>query len=154
MFGSRNCGEGNIQREQSRSICSSIIKSFILAIIRLPIKDTQCGAKVFKREMAPILFGSAFKSKWLFDVEVFLKMKRYFGKKSAMNHMKEQPLAQWIHAEDSKLNAKDALKMPMKLLTIWYNYGILDQFRLLQNQQGFVYEDAAIEIVQPAAIAA
>lgn len=39
------------------------------------IKDTQCGCKLFKREVVEICFGNEFISEWLFDIEIFLRMK-------------------------------------------------------------------------------
>jgi hypothetical protein len=46
----------------------------------MPFKDTQCGAKVMDREIASKMFNKKFITKWLFDVELFMRMKRYFGK--------------------------------------------------------------------------
>ena len=39
----------NINRDDSRSIFSSIIKKFIRIILKTPFQDTQCGAKIFQQ---------------------------------------------------------------------------------------------------------
>ena len=46
----------------------------------MPFKDTKCGAKVMDSEIASKMFNKKFITKWLFDVELFMRMKRYFGK--------------------------------------------------------------------------
>ena len=145
VFGSRNQGGNNIKRDIFRNGCSNIIKCFISMILGLPIADTQCGAKVFTREIAPVMFSNSFKTKWLFDVEMFLKLKKYFGRKNVMNYIKEQPLQKWIHADDSKLGLKDALKMPLKLIAFWYNYNVLGQFELVQQDLAFETVNESLE---------
>jgi hypothetical protein len=46
----------------------------------MPFKDTKFGAKVMDCEIASKMFNKKFITKWLFDVELFMRMKRYFGK--------------------------------------------------------------------------
>ncbi len=129
VFGSRNSGgKGNIERNFLRGLFSKTIKQFILFILGLPIRDTQCGAKVFKRSVVPVVYQDAFLSKWLFDVEIFLRLKKTFGKEQTMQFIVEQPLMRWVHVDDSKLGAKDALQIPMRLAHIWLNYNVLAFF--------------------------
>ena len=78
VFGSRNSGGNGIKRDYFRKVFSSIIKSFIVFILGLPIRDTQCGAKVFDRSVIPVMFEDPFISKWLFDVEIFLRLKIHY----------------------------------------------------------------------------
>tara|TARA_R110000868_G_scaffold401715_3_gene677358 strand:- start:370 stop:537 length:168 start_codon:yes stop_codon:yes gene_type:complete len=52
----------------------------------MPFKDTQFGAKVMDREIASKIFTKKFVAKWLFDVELFMRMKKYYGK-SEVNNM-------------------------------------------------------------------
>ena len=122
VFGSRNSGGNGIKRDYFRNIFSKIIKSFILLILGLPIRDTQCGAKVFSKNIVPVVYGDAFISRWLFDVEIFLRLKKYLGKKHVMNHIFEQPLMRWVHEDDSKLGMKDSIEIPLRLLHIWTAY--------------------------------
>lgn len=122
VFGSRNSGGKGIKRDYFRNIFSKIVKSFILLILGLPIRDTQCGAKVFSKTIIPIVYGDDFVSRWLFDVEIFLRLKKYLGKKNVMNHIFEQPLMRWVHVDDSKLGVKDSIEIPLRLLHIWTAY--------------------------------
>lgn len=128
VYGSRNKCEGsNIDRDFFRSILSNIVKAFIYLILRLPIEDTQCGAKVFRKSIIGTAFGMPFQTKWLFDVEIFIRLKRYYSPDHVMNHIYEQPLVRWVHVDDSRLGAKDAIQIPMKLMMIWYKYNLTSQ---------------------------
>ena len=128
VYGSRNKGEGEgIDRDFFRSIFSNIVKAFIYMILRLPIEDTQCGAKVFRKSVISTAFTMPFQTKWLFGVEIFIRLKRFYSPDNVMNHIYEQPLARWVHVDDSRLGAKDAIQIPMKLMVIWYKYNLTSQ---------------------------
>lgn len=135
VFGSRNSGGKGIKRDLFRNVFSKIVKSFILLILGLPIRDTQCGAKVFSRSIVPVVYGEAFISRWLFDVEIFLRLKKFLGKNEVMNHICEQPLMRWVHVDDSKLGLKDSLEIPARLLHIWATYNVLNNFSLVKPVQ-------------------
>lgn len=128
VFGSRAVSEAGIIRNPLRGLLSKVIKTFIFFILRLPVKDTQCGAKVFRRELIPVIFRKDFICRWLFDVEIFLRMKSKYGTRKVMNHMKELALQRWIHVEDSKLGMKDALQIPYRLFNIWLAYSFTNAF--------------------------
>jgi hypothetical protein len=68
------------------------------------------------------MYNSKFKSKWLFDIELFLRLKIYFKNKKIMNYIKEYPLKNWVHVDDSKLGLKDSVQIPYKLAKIWFAY--------------------------------
>lgn len=125
VFGSRAKAEAGIEKDPFRAFFSKVIKFCVFLILGLPIQDTQCGAKVFNRELVPVIYGNRFLSKWLFDVEMFIRLKHFLGgKQEVMRAIYEQPLQRWVHVEDSKLGIKDALEIPLRLLSIWFNYSI------------------------------
>ncbi len=128
VYGSREKGEGQIERNLFRNIFSKMVKMIVFLILGLPIEDTQCGAKVFRRHIIPVAYNQTFLTRWLFDVEIFLRLKKHFGSKDIMNKMYEQPLERWVHVDDSKLGMKDALQIPYMLMSIWFSYTILSVF--------------------------
>ena len=132
VFGSRNLGNGDIQRKGDRGVLSKIVGFCIKMILGLPITDTQCGAKVFRKEIIPIIYGKPFVSRWLFDVEIFIRLKKHFGSKRVMNHIHEQALMRWIHEEGSKLDLKASLQIPARLASIWLTY---TNFQLVDDSQ-------------------
>lgn len=117
-----------INRNDSRSIFSSIIKKFIKFILKAPFQDTQCGAKIFQRHLVPFLFKKPFLTPWLFDVEIFLRLQKKFGKATLKKGVLEFPLMHWTEIGDSKLKLKHTLKIPIQLLKLHYQYNIADKF--------------------------
>ena len=88
----------------------------------MPFKDTQCGAKIMNREIASSMFSKKFKTKWLFDVEIFMRMRKKYGKDNAQKFICEQPLKRWVHADGSKLSMKDSIQIIGQLAQIRLHY--------------------------------
>ncbi|MGO4921251.1 response regulator [Maribacter spongiicola] len=123
VSGSRIARMGaNITKESARKIISMTINLIIQTILGMPFKDTQCGAKVMDREIASKMFNKKFVTKWLFDVELFMRMKKDFGKTEVKSMICEQPLKRWIHADGSKLSMKDSVKIVGQLAQIAVHY--------------------------------
>tara|TARA_R110002051_G_scaffold74049_4_gene134856 strand:+ start:19784 stop:20950 length:1167 start_codon:yes stop_codon:yes gene_type:complete len=123
VSGSRIARMGaDITKESARKIISLTINLIIQTILGMPFKDTQCGAKVMDREIASKMFNKKFVTKWLFDVELFMRMIRYFGKTEVKSLICEQPLKRWIHADGSKLSMKDSVKIVGQLAQIAVYY--------------------------------
>ena len=131
VFGSRKAQEENrIERTFFRSLASKIIGLMIRAVLRLPIHDTQCGAKVFNADLARSCFRSSFVTKWLFDVELFIRARKQYGRKRLMEQIVEKPLKEWIHVEGSKITLKDSIEIPSQLWKILFNYDIRPVFSI------------------------
>ncbi len=144
VFGSRaKNASDTIKKNGLRAMISKLINILIVFILGLSIKDTQCGAKVFKADLVPVIFNKNFFSRWLFDVEMFIKMKRHFGKAEIMNKIYEQPLQRWVHMDDSKLGIKDSLEIPYRLLSIWFNYNILQNINYASKS---IVQEPIVEI--------
>lgn len=126
IFGSRNMGEAstNIERNPIRKLVSDLIRVLIYFITKLSIADTQCGAKVFHRSLVPIIYKESFFSRWLFDVEILLRLKKNMGKQSFLKIFLEKPLQEWVHMDGSKLGFKDSIMIPWNLIQIWKVYEV------------------------------
>ncbi len=112
----------NITKESARKVISMTINMIIQTILGMPFKDTQCGAKIMDREIASTMFNKKFITKWLFDVEIFMRMRKHYGKEEAKRVICEQPLKRWIHADGSKLSMKDSVKIVGQLAKIAVSY--------------------------------
>lgn len=119
-----------INRNLKRHLIGRSIATLISLMLGLPFYDTQCGAKVFCKELVPVAFRQPFQSAWLFDVELFMRMKKYYGLQAVMNLIFEYPLRRWVHVEDSKIGASDLVKIPLQLIKIQYHYQIKPQLKL------------------------
>lgn len=132
IIGSRKINADlDINRSFFRKAASYIIGKFINKIIGLDIKDTQCGAKVFSRRLAKEVFSQAFQSRWLFDVEILIRCKNYFGKDKAMGFIKEVALSKWEEVDGSKITLKDSIQFPLQLVQIGIDYNIKPQLGVL-----------------------
>ena len=114
----------NINRDDNRSFLSAIIKKAIKVILKTPFQDTQCGAKIFNRSLVPFLFNKSFMTPWLFDVEIFLRLQKKFGKTTLQKGVLEYPLMHWTEVGDSRLKFKDTIKIPLQLLKLYKQYHI------------------------------
>ena len=112
----------NITKESARKIISLTINYIIRKILKMDFKDTQCGAKIFRKDIINIAFKDKFVTQWIFDVEIFKRMSLHFGLKQAKAMLCEQPLRRWIHADGSKLSMKDSVKIVMQLAQIAWVY--------------------------------
>ncbi|MGB5944324.1 MAG: response regulator [Leeuwenhoekiella sp.] len=112
----------DIARDSARQIISKSINMIIQRILSMPFKDTQCGAKVMTKDTADLVFEKPFRTKWLFDVEIFMRMRSAFGKEQAKAMICEQPLKRWVHMDGSKLSFKDSLKIFFQLSKIAFAY--------------------------------
>ena len=112
----------NITKESARKVISMTINLIIRTILSMNFKDTQCGAKIFHKDVIHLAFDKKFITKWLFDVEIFMRMRRHFGLDTAKAMMCEKPLKRWIHADGSKLSMKDSIKIIGQLGQIAWSY--------------------------------
>ncbi len=123
VSGSRMSRMGaNITKESARKIISKTINLIIRNILGMPFNDTQCGAKIMHRDIIENMFTKKFITKWLFDVEIFMRMRKFYGKEKAQAYICEQPLKRWIHADGSKLSMKDSVKIVGQLAQIALHY--------------------------------
>ena len=58
--------------------------------------DTLCGAKLFRREIVPAVFGEEFVSRWIFDVELYQRLGR--------DRILECPVLSWTDQPGSKIS--------------------------------------------------
>lgn len=113
----------DIQRSTFRHYTGRIIATFISNILDLPVYDTQCGAKLFRRSVVRGLFADAFISPWLFDVELLARLIRQHGRADVLNgRVAEVPLRQWIEQRDSRIQLTYYFKLWWELFRIQQTY--------------------------------
>lgn len=84
------------------------------------IKDTQCGCKLFKREVVEICFGDEFISEWLFDIEIFLRLKK--NRNDSRQNICEVPLKYLGKSIKSNFEFRQNFKILKQLLRINAHY--------------------------------
>lgn len=111
----------DIQRRALRHYLGRVFATFASLLLKIPVYDTQCGAKVFKRsDDLKRAFSRPFKVKWTFDVELFARL--LLLDKDASLTWVEYPLEKWADVKGSKLKRGDFLKGGLEFLKI---FGIL-----------------------------
>lgn len=121
IFGSRIKLYGkDIERNGLRHYLSRIFITISNTLFGLEIYDTQCGCKIFRRDIVETCFSAKFLSKWLFDIEVFIRLLNHHKNAAIM----EEGLYEWKEIGGSKIKSSDFLKFPFQLLNLFYNYRI------------------------------
>ncbi|WP_128543189.1 dolichyl-phosphate beta-glucosyltransferase [Larkinella soli] len=111
-----------IRRNAGRHYIGRVIATFISLILQLPVYDTQCGAKLFRRGIVPTVFSEPFISPWLFDVEILARLIRQFGRPGFSEKVVEMPLKEWIEQSDSRIRLSYMFRMPVELYKIYRTY--------------------------------
>ncbi|RLF57737.1 MAG: glycosyltransferase family 2 protein [Thermoplasmata archaeon] len=94
----------------SRRIASRGFNLLVRALFRLPYKDTQCGAKVFKRKVIDDIVNELGLTDFAFDVELLYRIRKKGYR------IKEVPI-KWKHDMESKLSlGKTAITMFISVL--------------------------------------
>jgi dolichyl-phosphate beta-glucosyltransferase len=120
MIASRFSGDSD-NADVSRKGFRAFLGMFFYKLVNLlavpGIKDTQCGFKIFRKDIAEKILAHAEETGWAFDVE-FLYIAQLFGceiKEISVN---------WSEIEGSKVNpVKDSIKMLTAIFRIRSTHG-------------------------------
>jgi dolichyl-phosphate beta-glucosyltransferase len=111
-----------VDRSTSRHLLGRVFATVASLVLDLPVYDSQCGAKVFRADLAPVLFGDPFSTPWLFDVELLARLRNHLGPAAVLDAVVEVPLARWRDVEGSKLGWMHMASAPVGLFQIHRRY--------------------------------
>lgn len=118
-----------IKRKAYRHYLGRIFATAASLVLRLPIYDTQCGAKLFRVTPALTdLLSSPFGSRWIFDVELIA---RFLQRNGSSNGIFELPLAEWMDVGGSRVRGMDFLRAIGELSAIYRRYFLQQDRRRL-----------------------
>ena len=112
----------SIERNATRHYLGRIFCTVASQLLDLPVYDSQCGAKIFRAELADTLFADPFVTRWLFDVELLVRLRNHFGPEGFLGAAIEVPLNAWHEVSGSKLNLAHMARVPVELLRIRSRY--------------------------------
>jgi glycosyltransferase involved in cell wall biosynthesis len=107
-----------VERPRSRTAGNRVYSTIASRLVGARIRDTQCGAKVFR--VSPQLddaLAAPFGDPWGFDVELLgrLLLGRPPHAGIAADAIAEVPLERWHHVDGSKLRPSDGLQSLLRL---------------------------------------
>lgn len=116
IWGSRNSRLGSdIKRQTHRHYLGRIFVTITSVLLGVKAYDSQCGAKLFKKEAAKIAFKEPFISRWIFDIEILLRLKNKI--------IVEFPLLEWRDVPGSKVKVfKEIFRVFFDILKIRRHY--------------------------------
>lgn len=114
-----------IDRHLGRRILGRCFAAAASLVIKLPLHDTQCGAKIFRASPAiRRIFALPFRTNWIFDVELLVRLKG--DQSTAVNGIshcvREVPLRAWRDVPGSKLRLVDFLRSLFELVFLACSY--------------------------------
>ena len=108
-----------IKRPFYRTLFSTLYSKFFRFLFNIPVYDTQCGFKLFRREIVSELFSGLHVTGFAFDSEIIVKS-YILGLR-----LKEIPVI-WNHNNASKISVMTQVReMSRDLLSIWYQTHLL-----------------------------
>lgn len=127
VFGSRvNLLGRQIERKLSRHYLGRIFATVVAFALRLPIYDTQCGAKMFRvTDDLQRVFDQPFISRWIFDVEIiarFLVLRKNGTGPAVRSIIVEKPLVKWTDVAGSKLRPRHFFRVTSDFARIYSRY--------------------------------
>jgi glycosyltransferase involved in cell wall biosynthesis len=110
-----------VERKLARHYLGRIFATLASMALRLPIYDTQCGAKFFRRtpELAAAL-SRPFRSPWAFDVELLGRLARGFATAPPLRieAFIEVPLRRWRDVGGSKMHLLAMMRAALDVLAL------------------------------------
>ncbi len=113
-----------VRRRAIRHYLGRVFATGVSLFLRLPIYDTQCGAKLMRADagLAP-LFEERFCVNWTFDVEMLARLTRLRGLSAARASLYELPLEHWEDVAGSKVKPSDFAVAFAEIARLWRRYG-------------------------------
>lgn len=112
----------DIVRSTSRHYFGRMFVTYQDMLLRLGNYDTQCGLKVFRSDLAELIFSEPFLSSWFFDIELFVRTRQHLGWDQYPRLVAETPLMEWKEVGGSKLKWTDFAKAPFEVWKIYRGY--------------------------------
>ncbi len=121
VFGSRLKSPGpGVARTGSRQFMGRTFARIAAAVVGLPIRDTQCGAKLFRAD--PVLgaaLAKPFLTRWAFDVELLARLRYGVGSDYLPADFCEVPLQIWLEMPGSKLTVRAKVTALLQMALIY-----------------------------------
>jgi dolichyl-phosphate beta-glucosyltransferase len=103
-----------VRQSKKRSQLGGVGVILVKRLLSMPIMDTQCGCKIFKKNIAADIFYDLKIKGWMFDCEILYKA-------SKNGYIIKEKGVKWSHEGDSKVNLISYFKSFIDLIRIKIN---------------------------------
>lgn len=111
VVGDRTHYESSIDQPVLRQTTGRLFNFYANLIFGINVKDNLCGFKGFRHKAAINLFRNVVSNRWIFDVEIFYKIRKN-------NYSLHQMSIKWEHREGTKIKFFDPFKMFLQLILL------------------------------------
>lgn len=115
----------DIERQPIRHVLGRVFATAASLVLKLPVYDTQCGAKLFRAGPdTRRLFAQPFRSGWVFDVEILARLARIEASHgfASGQRVREFPLPCWKDVAGSKVRPSAFVRSFFQLARIAWTY--------------------------------
>ncbi len=116
----------SVRRNLIRHWIGRVFATVATAVLRLPMYDTQCGAKILRvQSWTADIFAQPFQTSWVFDVEMLARVVSEPIVSIAGDPRSiicEYPLSTWFDTQGSKLRVRNAFGAVFDLGRIYWRY--------------------------------
>lgn len=112
-----------VERSATRHYLGRVFATCASVLLNLRVYDTQCGAKIFKNsDTLRQVFGSPFKVKWTFDVEMLARFPIVMCTSASeiSSRWVELPLTEWADVKGSKIKPMDYIRSGLEFCLLFY----------------------------------
>lgn len=111
VAGTRTTGKSEVEVPFFRKFIGVVFNKYANFLFNINVGDTLCGFKGFRREVAKNLFENLMDKRWIFDVELFYKIRK---NNSSLYFM---PI-KWVYKDKSKMTIIDVVKIAVTMFML------------------------------------
>jgi glycosyltransferase involved in cell wall biosynthesis len=111
-----------IERVNVRHYIGRLFATLMCWTFAFTIYDTQCGAKLFDKKVLSTVVQEPFCSKWIFDVEIIVRISRLSFLQNQENWLYEIPVKEWRNVSGTKRSVSAYITGLFDYLTLVKKY--------------------------------
>lgn len=122
VIGSKRHPKSRVGYPTRRIFWSTVHNLAVRILLRLPVRDTQVGLKIFRRKVLEKVIPLLLVKRYAFDVELLANIHQMGYK------IREAPIALNFNPESERIRFKDIFRIALDILAIFYRMRILKYY--------------------------